>query len=244
MKRKKTPLYAFGKIVAQPVVWPFIPYTVKNWENIPQDRNFILCANHLAISDPLRLASIEKRQIFFLSKAELFQNKPLAWLLRSLGCIPVQRGRGDVEAIDHAGEILRRGDIMGIFIEGTRSRSGELGQPKAGAVMLAHQHQVPILPVCITPVGSKLPKLFHRVVVTYGKLIEPQYLGIREGKGAEYRNASRLVMGEIAKLRERDLKVMNGWSSIFSCFACWDRWPVWCSGWNTGARSTSRVMAR
>ena len=84
MKRKKTPLYAFGKVVAQPVVWPFIPYTVKNWENIPQDRNFILCANHLAISDPLRLASIEKRQIFFLSKAELFQNKPLAWLLRSL----------------------------------------------------------------------------------------------------------------------------------------------------------------
>ena len=76
--------------------------------------------------------------------------------------------------------------------------------------MLAHQHQVPILPVCITPVGSKLPKLFHRVVVSYGKLIEPQDLGIREGKGAEYRNASRLVMGEIAKLREQDLKEMNG----------------------------------
>ena len=130
MKRKKTPLYAFGKVVAQPVVWPFIPYTVKNWENIPQDRNFILCANHLAISDPLRLASIEKRQIFFLSKAELFQNKPLAWLLRSLGCIPVQRGRGDVGAIDHAGEVLRRGDIVGIFIEGTRSRSGELDSRK------------------------------------------------------------------------------------------------------------------
>ena len=210
MKRKKTPLYAFGKVVAQPVVWPFIPYTVKNWENIPQDRNFILCANHLAISDPLRLASIEKRQIFFLSKAELFQNKPLAWLLRSLGCIPVQRGRGDVGAIDHAGEVLRRGDIVGIFIEGTRSRSGELGQPKAGAVMLAHQHQVPILPVCITPVGSKLPKLFHRVVISYGKLIEPQELGIHEGKGAEYRKRQPFGNGGNFKASERDLKEMNG----------------------------------
>lgn len=209
MKQKKTLLYAIGKVIAQPFIWPFIPYIVKNKEKIPQDRNFILCANHLAISDPLRLACIEKRQIFYLSKAELFRNKPLAWLLRSLGCIPVQRGRGDVEAIDQAGEVLRRGDIMGIFIEGTRSRDGELGQPKAGAVMLAHQHHVPILPVCITPVGSKLPKLFHRVVISYGELMEPQDLGIHEGKGAEYRNASRMVMREIAKLRERDLQEMN-----------------------------------
>ncbi|HIU30783.1 MAG TPA: 1-acyl-sn-glycerol-3-phosphate acyltransferase [Candidatus Caccousia avistercoris] len=206
---KKTPLYAFGKVAAQPVVWPFIPYTVKGRENIPQDENFILCANHMGISDPLRLASIEKRQIYFMSKAELFQNKALAWLLLSLGCVPVQRGRGDMGAIDHAGEVLKRGDILGVFIEGTRSKTGELGQPKAGAVMLAYQHKKPILPVCLTPVGSRLPRMFHRVVVSYGSLIQPEELGIQEGKGSEYRNASRLVMSKIAALRERDLKEME-----------------------------------
>ena len=177
---RRTPLYGLGKVVAQPFVRPFIPYIVKGRENVPLDRNFILCSNHLGISDPLRLASIERRQIYFLSKAELFRNKPLAWLLRSLGCIPVQRGRG------------------------------ELGQPKAGAVMLAHQHNVPIIPVCITPVGSKRPKLFHRAVVSYGELITPEELGIHEGKGVEYRTASRIVMGKIAEMRERDLKELAG----------------------------------
>ena len=99
---------------------------------------------------------------------------------------------------------------MGIFIEGTRSRDGELGQPKAGAVMLAHQHGVPIIPVCITPIGSKRPKLFHRAIVSYGKLIPPEELGIHEGKGVEYRTASRLVMSRIAEMRERDLKELAG----------------------------------
>ena len=83
---KKTPLYAFGKIVAQPVVRPFIPYRVKGWENVPKDTNFILCANHLGISDPLRLASIEKRQIYFRSKAELFQNKPYVYKRQLVDC--------------------------------------------------------------------------------------------------------------------------------------------------------------
>ena len=79
----------------------------------------------------------------------------------------------------------------------------------AGAVMLAYQHKKPILPVCLTPVGSRLPRMFHRVVVSYGSLIQPEELGIQEGKGSEYRNASRLVMSKIAALRERDLKEME-----------------------------------
>ena len=68
--------------------------------------------------------------------------------------------------------------------------------------MLAYQHHVPILPVCITPVGSKRPRLFHRAIVAYGKLIEPEELGIQEGRGSEYRAASRLVMSRIMELRD------------------------------------------
>lgn len=121
----------------------------------------------------------------------------------------MQRGKGDVEAIDSAAELLHEECAIGVFIEGTRSKDGELGKPKAGAVMLAYQNQAPILPVCITPVGSKKPRLFHRTIISIGELIPCEQLGIQEGTGVEFRNASRLVMDKIRELRERDLREMQ-----------------------------------
>ncbi|WP_195983408.1 lysophospholipid acyltransferase family protein [Clostridium sp. D33t1_170424_F3] len=202
---KRTPLYAFAKAAAQWIVMPFVPYRVKNKERFPKEGKVIVCCNHLGISDPLRLGFTQHRQIFFMSKAELFDIKPLGWLLRALGAFPVHRGKGDVNAIDSASELLQEGCALGIFIEGTRSRDGEFGQPKAGAVMLAYNNHAPILPACITPVGSKKPRLFHKAVVSFGELIQPEELGIEHGAGLEFRNASRLVMGKIRELRERDL---------------------------------------
>ena len=205
----RTFLYNFARICIGPFARPFVPTIIKGKENFPASGKVIVCANHLGISDAIRLVIHNKRQIFFMSKSELFENKPLAWLLRSLGCFPVQRGKRDVNAIDHGGEILKRGDPMGIFIEGTRSRDGSFGQPKAGAVMIAHANDAPILPVCITPVGSPLPRMFHKVILSYGELIPPEKLGIEKGTGTEYRNACRMVMGKIQAMRERDLKEMK-----------------------------------
>lgn len=205
----KTFLYTFGKTVVGPIARLFVPTIVKNKERFPAEGKIIVCANHLAISDAIRLVIHTRRQIFFMSKSELFQNKFVAWVMRSIGCFPVQRGKRDTAAIDFAGEILKRGDPMGIFIEGTRSKDGSFGQPKAGAVMIAHNTQAPILPVCLTPVGSPLPRMFHKVVLSFGELIQPEELCIEEGKGTEYRNACRMVMGKIQEMRERDLKEME-----------------------------------
>ena len=114
-----------------------------------------------------------------------------------------------MDAIDHGGEILKRGDPMGIFIEGTRSKDGNFGQPKAGVVMISHANQAPILPICITPVGSPLPRMFHKVIVSYGKLIQPEELGIETGTGKEYRDACRMVMSKIQEMRACDLKELQ-----------------------------------
>ena len=121
----------------------------------------------------------------------------------------MQRGKGDMEAIDTASELLQEECAEGVFIEGTRSKDGEFGKPKAGAVMLAYNNHAPVLPVCITPVGSKKNRIFHRAIVSVGELIPLEELGIREGAGVEFRSASRLVMEKIRALRERDLKELG-----------------------------------
>lgn len=203
---KRTPLYNFGKIFVQSFLKYFIPYQVNNKENMPENGKVIVCCNHVSISDPVRLAFTQQRQIFFMSKAELFENKALALLLSSLGAFPIQRGKGDKTAINKAAELLQNGQALGVFIEGTRSKTGEFLQPKAGAVMLAYKYNAPILPCCITAKDGGLPKMFHKCIVSYGKLIPPDQLGIESGTGSEYRSASRMVMEKIAELRERDLE--------------------------------------
>jgi 1-acyl-sn-glycerol-3-phosphate acyltransferase len=202
----RTPLYNFGKICCQWIVRLFIPYKVNNKENMPEQGRVIVCCNHVSMSDAIRLAFSQKRQIYFMSKAELFDSKPLGILLKGLGVFPVQRGKGDVQAINRAKELLYDEQAVGLFIEGTRSKDGSLLQPKAGTVMIAYKYHAPILPCCITAKGGGVPKIFHKVMVSYGELIQPEELGITEGTGSEYRNASRLLMEKIAALRERDLK--------------------------------------
>lgn len=206
---KRTPLYSFGKIFCQWLVTLFIPFQVNNQENMPTSGRAIVCCNHIGMSDALRLAFTQHRQIYFMSKAELFQNKVMALLLRLLGAFPVQRGKGDKQAINRAKELLVEGKVIGLFIEGTRSKNGNLLQPKAGAVMIAYKYHTPILPCCITAQGGGVPKIFHKCIVSYGELIQPEELGIVNGTGTEYRSACRVVMEKIAALRERDIKAFQ-----------------------------------
>ncbi len=206
---KRTPLYNFGKIFVQWFLKFFIPYEVHNKENMPQSGKVIVCCNHVSGSDPVRLAFTQHRQIFFLSKSELFENKAMALLLSSLGAIPIQRGKSDKTAFNKVDQMLQNGQALGIFIEGTRSKTGDLLQPKAGAVMFAYNNHAPILPCCITARDGKVPKIFRKCIVSYGELIQPEELGIVNGTGVEYRAASREIMSKISQLRERDLKAFE-----------------------------------
>ena len=103
-----------------------------------------------------------------------------------------------------AEQVVREGKLLGIFIEGTRSKTGEFLRPKSGAAIIAQQMQVPVIPVCITP-KNKQVKVFQKVTISIGTPMTPQELGLTNGGGAEYRNASRKMMAEIQKMREHDL---------------------------------------
>ncbi len=180
-------------------------YKINGRENVPDDGAYIVCSNHLSNNDPVLLGIAMKRQIFYMAKAELFKNPIAGWVIRHLGAFPVNRGAGDGKAINEAENIVKDGKLLGIFIEGTRSKTGEFLRPKSGASIIAHQMNVPVIPVCITPKNKKI-KPFQQVKISIGKPMTPQELGLENGTPEEYRNSSRKIMAEIKKLRENDLK--------------------------------------
>ena len=210
---KRSALYVFCKSAALAFFRLFMPYRIVNAENMPKSGRVIICCNHLTFKDPILLTGVAgKRQVNFMAKMELFKNPLLGSLFRSVGAFAVNRGKGDSSAINRAQELLQKEQVVGIFIEGTRSKVGAFLQPKSGAVMLAFQNNAPILPVCITGRKGIFPKLFHRVDVVCGPLITPEQLKIEHGSGSEYRQASRLVMGRIMELRDPALvpKALKG----------------------------------
>ncbi len=206
---KQTPLYRFGKVVVPPIFRITNPLIVQGREEMPKNGRVIICCNHVTMRDPILVSMVHKRQVYYMAKAELFDNKFVGGIIGSLGAFPVHRGQGDVDAMASAKQLLNKEQVVGIFIEGTRSRTGQLLKPKTGAVMLAYETHSPILPMCITAPGGKVPSSFQKLAISCGKLIQPEELGIEEGNVSSYRKAARHVMEQIAQLRERDLLLLQ-----------------------------------
>lgn len=204
MKRRSA-IFVVGRILLAPVFKLMFFYKVKGKKNLPKEGSYIVCCNHLSNYDPILLSLTQRRQIYYMAKAELFEKKFPAWVITKLGAFPVQRGAGDGKAINTAEEVVKDGRLLGIFIEGTRSKTGEFLRPKSGAAIIAHQTQTPVIPVCITPKNKKI-KVFQRVTISWGKPLSIEELGLKNGTPEEYRNASRKVMAQIKELRENDLK--------------------------------------
>ncbi len=200
--------YRVMRVIAIGIFKVIFPYRVVHKNSLPQEGRYIVCANHISMKDPVFLGITQRRQLYFMAKKELFQNKLLAFFIRKLGAFPVYRGTGDTKAVGTAFEILEQGHVLGIFPEGTRSKDGKLLRPKPGAAIFSHQSSTPILPAAIVAKNGRV-RLFHRTVIVYGEPIQPEELGIDTGSGLELRNASRLIMTRIGALRERGLALLG-----------------------------------
>ncbi len=204
MKEKKPFIHKLARVVCVPLFKLLYRYEINNGNNIPDEGAYIVACNHQSYTDPVLLSIGQRRMIYFMAKEELFKNKFFSALIRSLGAFPVHRGgTGDTQAIGNAQRLLAEGRIMGIFPEGKRSLNGELLKMRAGAVMIAHQCGVPIVPCCITAKGGRV-KMFGKVKISYGDPVTCDELGVTSGSGKELREATRLLYDKIAALRERD----------------------------------------
>lgn len=146
-------------------------------EKIPETGALIIAGNHSSYLDGIILGAMSKRSIHFMAKKELFKNKFLASFFRTLKAFPVDREKPGKSSISMALKILKNGNILGIFPEGTRYIES-LGKPFYGVGFFSIKSGVPILPVAIhgpskiAPKGKYIPR-FLKIRVTVGDLILP-----------------------------------------------------------------------
>jgi 1-acyl-sn-glycerol-3-phosphate acyltransferase len=124
---------------------------VRVWggDRIPKSGPVILAANHQSFWDIFVLGISVTRPIHYMAKAELLANPVLGRILPHAGVFPVRRGEVDRGALEDAREVLARGGMLGIFIDGTRHHQSAVGEVRAGAAMIAGQSGAPVIPVYI-----------------------------------------------------------------------------------------------
>ena len=124
-------LYYLARFVCMTAFLLFFKLEYRGTENIPEKGPYILASNHRSNLDPILLSHKVRQRLCYMGKMELFQNPILGWALTTIGTFPVDRGSGDNSAIQQAEEVLRRGEILGIFPEGHRSKDGTPQRPKS-----------------------------------------------------------------------------------------------------------------
>ncbi|MFD6887585.1 lysophospholipid acyltransferase family protein [Streptomyces sp. NPDC059957] len=185
---------------------------IEGLENIPEDGAAIVAGNHLSFSDHFLMPAILKRRITFLAKAEYFtgpgvKGRLTAAFFRSAGQIPVDRSGKDAgqAALREGLGVLSKGELLGIYPEGTRSHDGRLYKGKVGVAAMALGAAVPVVPCAmvgtfeIQPPGQKIPKI-RRVTIRFGRPLDfSRYAGM-EGERAVLRAITDEIMYEVLAL--------------------------------------------
>ncbi len=177
---------------------------VEGIENVPASGPLVLVVNHMTNFDvfPIQIC-LSNRPIFFMAKEELFRNPLTDLLFRSLLAFPVYRGAGDGWAMEFAINLLKRGQVVGIFPQGKRRRDINLGRGKSGAARLAIEVGCPILPMALDGTQRLFSSIPRRapIRVSIGEMIYPD----REENIAQFtQRIMGCIGGMLEELRESE----------------------------------------
>jgi len=166
-------------------------------DRVPLDGGIVVASNHFSWLDPAVLGAASPRVLYYMAKIEAHRAPGLGTLIRAFGCFPVRRGASDREAVRTMRKIVADGNALGLFVEGTRQRSGTPGEVQPGAAMVAIQEGVPVVPVAIHGTETWSPRRLQPVSIAWG---EPLALeGLPKG-GRGYKEASAQIQREIRRL--------------------------------------------
>src|SRR5690349_158348 len=166
-------------------------------DRIPRSGGVVMAFNHFSWIDIPCVGWVCKRNLYCLAKVEAHRVPGLGELIRTFGTLSVRRGESDREAVRLMREVVRNGDALGVYVEGTRQRSGVPGHVQPGAAMVALQEDVPV--ICAAIHGSQRWKVgnFAPVSIAWGEPMRFEGLP-RGGKG--YREASQQIEDELHRL--------------------------------------------
>ena len=153
-------LQARTRAIAKPIVTRLWTINREGYDRLPAEGPVILCPNHISFLDSAFLMLTLPRNITFVGKAEYMDSWKTKFLFPAMGMIPIDRSGGSKSqaALETAEAVLRRGELFGIFPEGTRTADGTLGEFKPGFVALVRRAGVPVYPVGIAGAFDALPR--------------------------------------------------------------------------------------
>ena len=189
-------LWPFARLLVVPVTMWLAPSYGYGAERVPAEGGGVVAINHLSAVDPPLVGSLSPRTLYYMAKAELLAMPAIGDVLMWTGAFPVRRGEGDRESLRLAREIARDGHMVGVFVEGTRQKLGYPGDVLPGAMMIALQEKVPVVPCGIYSFGWTR-KNHMPCAVVWGEAMD---LSGMSASGRGYRRAAVLVGDEIRHL--------------------------------------------
>jgi 1-acyl-sn-glycerol-3-phosphate acyltransferase len=168
-------------------------------ERVPPNGGLVVAANHFSWIDPPALGAACPRTLYYMAKVEAHRVPGLGQLMRSFGAFSVRRGESDREAVRTMRQIVADGHALGLFVEGTRQRSGVPGPVQPGAAMVAINEGVPVIAAAVNGSHDWRPGNFAPVSVAWGEPMTFESLP-RGAKG--YREASVEIERELRRLWE------------------------------------------
>lgn len=201
-------LYPIAKAVLTPVFRAAWRFRLEGAEHVPAAGGAILCPNHTSVLDSFFVPALLPRRVTYVGKAEYMDDWKTRRLFPALGMIPIDRDGGDAgeRALATAQRVLERGELFGIYPEGTRSRDGRLYRGHTGPARLALRTGVPIIPIGISgarevmPPDARFPKLRLPVTIRFGRPITVDRYQARANDRLVLRQIIDEVMYEIREL--------------------------------------------
>ncbi len=184
-------LYRFGKFLLTPLFKFYFNPTIIGKENIPEDGSILIVGNHVNFFDQFHAVISTKRFITYMAKKEYFDSAKTCWFFKGTGCIPVNRSIHDEDAKGQALEVLKSGNALGLFPEGTRNKTDAFLLPfKFGAVSMAQKTDSYLVPFGITGDYKFRSK---NLMVRFGKPFKVNDMSLEEANDKLYKTVEKLM---------------------------------------------------